>query len=249
MRKPMIVGNWKMYKTPQETKDFFDILKPLVATSTNGVFLAVPFVDILTASEMCHGSHIRIGAQNVSEYTSGAYTGEVSAQMICCSGASFTLVGHSERRMLFHEKDDSINKKLKTALQQKLQVILCFGETEQDKEAGRTFKVIENQILQGLEGIEQTDFSHIVLAYEPVWAIGTGKSATPKMAQEVHSMTRNLIASHWKGEVAQNVSILYGGSVKPDNISDLMLENDIDGVLVGGASLDPKVFSQLVNFK
>jgi triosephosphate isomerase len=169
--------------------------------------------------------------------------------MISCSGASFTLVGHSERRILFQEKDASINKKLKMALQQKLQVILCFGETEQEREVGHTFKVIENQILRGLEGVELADFSHITLAYEPVWAIGTGKSATPKIAQEVHSMARKLIESHWKSEVAQKVSILYGGSVKPDNISDLMRENDIDGVLVGGASLDPQVFSQLVNFK
>lgn len=248
MRTPIIAGNWKMYKTPSETAEYIKAFRPLVAKSKARVLLAVPFTSIAHAVEAAKGSNVEIGAQNVHEQDQGAFTGEISAKMLKSAEVTFVLIGHSERRQLFHETNALVNKKIKKSLEYDLTPVFCFGETADEREQGRTMAVLEKQISEGLQGFTAEDLSKIILAYEPVWAIGTGKTATPEMAEKAHNDCRAFIRKTWDAATADRLAILYGGSVKADNVSSLMAKADIDGALVGGASLEPSSFSQIVNF-
>jgi len=247
-RIPLIAGNWKMYKTRAQAQAFISELLPLVGSAQRKIFLAPPFTAIETALSAVRGTNIVIGAQNVHDASEGAFTGEVSCFMLKELGARFVIVGHSERRTLFGEKDPWINKKVRRVLSEGMMPLLCIGETLEQRESGATDDVLFQQMEEGLQGITKQELKSVILAYEPVWAIGTGKTATPEMAQAVHSRCRALIEKKYGLDSASEFYILYGGSVKPDNIAALMQEPDIDGVLVGGAALDPRSFAQLVNF-
>ncbi|MFA5839451.1 MAG: triose-phosphate isomerase [Candidatus Margulisiibacteriota bacterium] len=252
MRKPIIAGNWKMYKTEVEAVDFAKALKPLVADVSDKIMLLC--APAICLSKMCDelcSSNVAIGAQNMHWENEGAFTGEVSANMIKSVGCTYVIIGHSERRQYFGETNETVNKKVKAALKHKLIPILCVGETLQQREANETFKVIEKQVKEGIKDIlvdglpdGEAGLSKVVIAYEPIWAIGTGKTASPEQAQEVHAFIRGLLPK----AVAEGTRILYGGSVKPDNIKELMQKPDIDGGLVGGASLNVESFVQLVKF-
>lgn len=248
MRIPIIAGNWKMHKTILETKEFLQQFCPLVNGSKARILIAPPFLAIPACVESVAGTRIEIGAQTMHEAEMGAFTGEVSAKMIKEAGASFVLLGHSERRHYFGETNKMIDHKVKRALSAHLLPILCIGETEKEREAGETNLVLQKQLSECLESSSAQDLAKIVIAYEPVWAIGTGKTATPQIAQEAHLLCRTFLEKKYGKEAAQKISILYGGSVKADTISALMDQPDIDGALVGGASLDPKGFAQIVNF-
>jgi triosephosphate isomerase len=245
----VIAGNWKMYKTREQTRHFFDAFKPLVAGSHScDVIVAPPFTSLHHAVEAAHGSKIKIAAQNAHWEREGAFTGEISMHMITDCGCNAVIVGHSERRQYFGETDESVNRKVKAALEAQLTPIVCLGESLAEREGNLTHPVLRRQFEGGLAALTATDFSRILLAYEPVWAIGTGKTATPEIAEDVHHFLRELAAKLFSPERASAVRILYGGSVKPDNIKDLMAQSEIDGALVGGASLDPKSFAAIVNF-
>jgi triosephosphate isomerase (TIM) len=249
MRRPVIAGNWKMYKTLKETLHFIEGFKPLIRHSDHcEIVLAPPFTALSEAVKAVQGSNIGISAQDLFWESEGAFTGEVSASMLSEVGCNYTIIGHSERRQYFGETDETVNKKIRAALAGTLIPIVCVGETLAEREAGRTPKVIEAQCHQGLAGLTGEDFSHIILAYEPVWAIGTGRTATPELAEEVHQFIRNRIHQQSGEKVAQSLRILYGGSVKPENIKGLMAQEDIDGALVGGASLKADSFARIVNF-
>jgi triosephosphate isomerase (TIM) len=249
LRRPVIAGNWKMYKTREETRAFFDAFKPLVAGSHScDIIVAPPFTALTTAVEATRGSNIAIAAQNAHWEREGAFTGEISMRMIVDCGSKAVIIGHSERRQYFGETDESVNRKVKAALEAKLTPIVCVGESLAEREANLTHSVLKRQFEGGLAALTAEDFSRILLAYEPVWAIGTGKTATPEIAEDVHRYLRGLAAKHFSPEQASAVRILYGGSVKPDNIKGLMAQAEIDGALVGGASLDPKSFAAIVNF-
>jgi triosephosphate isomerase len=243
---PIIAGNWKMYKTAIEAKEFITAFAPLVADSPLRIFLAPPFTAIHSASVAAIDTQIVIGAQNMHEEQEGAFTGEVSSRMIKEAGASFVILGHSERRHYFHETNALINRKIKKAFKEDLLPIYCIGETQEEREKGKTKEVISKQLEEGLLGITEKEVETLVIAYEPVWAIGTGKNATPDIAEETHSEIRNFLTHKW-GQKGQRIPILYGGSVKPELIEDLMKKPNIDGALVGGASLDPVVFAKIVN--
>jgi triosephosphate isomerase len=249
MRTPLMAGNWKMYKTPAETKAFFTTLLPLVAQST-GVDIAIcpPFVDIAAAVEAAAGSRVAIGGQNCEYRKEGAYTGEVSAPMLKAAGCSCVIIGHSERRQYYGETDATVLLKTKAALENGLQAIVCVGELLADREAGKTNDVLATQFNGGIAGLTPEEFAKIVIAYEPVWAIGTGKVATPEIAEDAHKVIRGLAAAKFGAAAADKMRILYGGSVKPNNVKGLMAQPDIDGALVGGAALEAVSFSQLVNF-
>jgi triosephosphate isomerase (TIM) len=245
MRKPIIAGNWKMFKTEQEALEFAKAVKPLVADVKDRTSLICPpYPAISRLAEAFKGSNIDVGAENIFWEDEGAFTGEVSGPMLKAVGCTYVIIGHSERRQYFGETDETVNKRLKAALKHKLVPIVCVGETLAQREANETFKVIETQIKEGLKGLATGDWSLVTIAYEPVWAIGTGKTATPEQAQEVHKFIRGLLPK----EVAEKIRILYGGSVKPANVKELMAKPDIDGGLVGGASLKPDSFSQLAKF-
>lgn len=229
-----------MYKTPQETKAFFETFLSLRKT-THDVLFAVPYIDLIPALIETAKSPYRIGVQNIHEEKEGAYTGEISAHMVKATGGHFSLVGHSERRKYFLETDELIHKKLKSALSVQLEVILCIGETLEQRESGQMASVLKKQIETALQGIQ--DFNLLSIAYEPVWAIGTGKAATPKEAGEAHALLREYLAPF----TDQRIPLLYGGSVKPDNVKAIVSQKEVDGVLVGGASLTPHDFSQLVH--
>ncbi len=247
-RKYIMAGNWKMYKTIAEAKEFISQIIPLVEKSSHKVYLAVPFTAIQSAVKKAEGSSVVIGAQNMNDASEGAFTGEIAAQMLKDAGAQFVILGHSERRAIFGEDDGYINKKVKKALSDGLQPILCIGETLEQREAGETNDVLKKQLQGSLEGVDAAAMSNIVVAYEPVWAIGTGKTATPEMAQEAHAYIRGCIAKMWDAKVAKALIIQYGGSVKPANVKELMSQDDIDGALVGGAALDQESFAAIVNF-
>ncbi|MGA8025022.1 MAG: triose-phosphate isomerase [Candidatus Acidiferrales bacterium] len=245
----MIAGNWKMYKTREGARAFFEAFKPLVAgTHSCDIIVAPPFTAIAASVEAARGSNITIAAQNAHWEREGAFTGEISMEMISDCGCEAVIVGHSERRQYFGETDETVNRKLKAALAAELMPIVCLGESLAEREANMTHAVLKRQFEGGMAALTAEDFSRIVVAYEPVWAIGTGKTATPEIAEEVHRYLRGLAAKHFSAEQASAVRILYGGSVKPDNIKALMAEAEIDGALVGGASLDPKSFAAIVNF-
>lgn len=250
MRKPVIAGNWKMYKLLSEAVETALALKPLVANANHcEVVIAPVFVHLKTIADRLEGSNIKVSAQDCApEAKQSANTGEVSAEMLKDVGCSHVIIGHSERRQFYGETDESVNKKTKSALSSNLTAIVCVGEMLDEREAGKAEEVVKTQLLGSLDGLTVSDMERIIIAYEPVWAIGTGKTATPKQAQEMHGFIRQTLTETHGKETSDKIRILYGGSVKPENIKDLMSETDIDGALVGGASLEAESFSKIVNF-
>ena len=247
MRKVIVAGNWKMNKTAKEAAKFFNELKPLVADVKNaGIIIGAPFTALETATRETAGSNIKIAAENMNAKESGAYTGEVSPLMLKDLGVEYVILGHSERREYYHENDEIINEKVKSALAHDLKPILCIGEKLEQREAGTTNDVVKTQIVGGLKDITAEQMANVVLAYEPVWAIGTGKTATPDQAQEVHAFIRGLLTDLYGKEVAENVTVQYGGSMNDGNAADLIAQTDIDGGLVGGASLIPEKFAVII---
>lgn len=249
MRRPVISGNWKMYKTQAETRAFFDAFKPLVAGASHcDIVIAPPFTALAAAVEAARGSAVSVFAQDLHWEKEGAFTGEVSAKMLADAGCRGTIIGHSERRHVFGETDEAVTKKVRAALEAELTPILCVGEKLDEREANQTEAVLERQFTSAVAALTGQQFSRIIVAYEPVWAIGTGRTATPEMAAAAHRFLRQLAATRFTPERASALRILYGGSVKPDNIKGLMAQVEIDGVLVGGASLDAQSFASIVNF-
>ena len=247
MRKVIVAGNWKMNKTAKEAAKFFSELKPLVADVKNaGIIIGAPFTALETATRETAGSNIKIAAENMNAKESGAYTGEVSPLMLKDLGVEYVILGHSERREYYHENDEIINEKVKSALAHDLKPILCIGEKLEQREAGTTNDVVKTQIVGGLKDVTAEQMANVILAYEPVWAIGTGKTATPDQAQEVHAFIRGLLTDLYGKEVAENVTVQYGGSMNDGNAADLIAQTDIDGGLVGGASLIPEKFAVII---
>jgi triosephosphate isomerase (TIM) len=236
---PLIVGNWKMHKTGAEAQSFIQALP-------GRAWLAVPFTALSDASRAAQGTEIVIGAQNMHDAEEGAFTGEISANMLKSAGARFVLLGHSERRHLFHESNAFIAKKVKRALQHGLTPILCVGETEGEREKGLTHQVLLSQLTECLKEVADSELPHLILAYEPVWAIGTGKTATPQIAQDAHRACRSFLEKRGGESLARQIPILYGGSVSPATLDALLEERDIDGALVGGASLNIETFSKMM---
>ena len=248
-RRRVIAGNWKMYKTQADTRAFFAAFKPLVAGVVDcDILVAPPFTSISAAVEATKATKIAISAQNVFWEEEGAFTGEVSAAMLLETGCRYTIIGHSERRQLFGETDEMVNIKLRAALATGLVSIVCVGEVIEEREAGLTEDVLGRQITRAFAEISGADAQGIAVAYEPVWAIGTGRTATPQLASDAHRFIRSELAKAIGHAAAQGLRILYGGSVKPDNAGDLMAEAEIDGALVGGASLDAKSFAAIVKY-
>jgi triosephosphate isomerase len=251
MRKPVIAGNWKMYKLLGEAVGTALALKPLVANANHcEVVIAPVFTALKMVADRLEGSNIKVAAQDCStEIKFGAQTGEVSAEMLKDVGCSHVIIGHSERRQFYGETDTSVNLKTRAALAAGLTPIVCVGEMLAEREAGSAESVVKSQLVNGLAGLTVADVERIIVAYEPVWAIGTGKTATPDQAQEMHGFIRLAVAEIHGKEIADKTRILYGGSVKPDNIGDLMDQPDVDGALVGGASLEAESFARIVNYK
>lgn len=248
MRKPFIAGNWKMNNTRAEAKALIEALKPLVADVKNVEIAVAPvFTCLQDAAELLKGSNIELSAQNISYAKSGAYTGEISADMLKDVGATHAIIGHSERRQYFGETDDGVSKRVRAALDNDIIPIMCIGETLAQREAGKTNIVVLSQLENGLSSVKKEEAAKVVIAYEPVWAIGTGKTATPDQAQEVHAAIRAKLAELFGAEVAEEMRIQYGGSVKASNAKDLLGQKDIDGALVGGASLKAADFSAIVH--
>lgn len=248
-RTPLIAGNWKMFKTGREAVETAKALAEKVQTVSGvDVMIAPAFTALSLVSEALKETNIALGAQNLHWEMEGAFTGEISAPMLKAAGCSHVIIGHSERRQYFGETDETVNRRIKAALEHDLVPVFCIGETETEREAEETFSVLDKQIKKGLEGFSFGDLDKLVIAYEPVWAIGTGKTATTEQAQEVHGFIRSMIGDHYGDTLAKAVRILYGGSVKPDNASALMAMPDVDGALVGGASLDAETFSRIVRF-
>ncbi len=249
-RMPLIAGNWKMYKNVSESVQTADRLKELIRGAAGvEVMIAPTFPALFRVSEALRGSLISIGAQNMHWEKEGAYTGEISASMLVAAGCNYVIIGHSERREYFGESDETVNKKIAAAVQTQLIPIMCIGESEKQREAGKTFSVLDKQIKMGLKGLFADALQNLVIAYEPIWAIGTGKTATRDQAQEVHLFLRSKLNEMQGKSLAKGVRILYGGSVKPQNIAELMAMPDIDGALVGGASLDAETFSKIVHYQ
>lgn len=248
MRTPVIAGNWKLYKSAHEATQFLNELAPLVK-ETRGAEIVVcpPFVALPAAIAAARGTAIEVGAQDVFWLKEGAYTGEVSAPMLLAIGCQWVIIGHSERRQYFWETDETVFKKTTAALESGLKPIVCVGEKLEEREAGQTGAVLEAQFAGGLAGLTPEQFARVVVAYEPVWAIGTGRTATPEMAAEAHAFLRAKIRARFGAEIADACRILYGGSVKPDNAAALLAQDEIDGALVGGASLDAKSFAAIIN--
>ncbi|MCM8764420.1 MAG: triose-phosphate isomerase [Candidatus Omnitrophica bacterium] len=247
MIRPLIAGNWKMYKTPKEAENFALELKKIQKYDDRDILVCPSFPAISCVSRILADTGIYVGAQNVYPAKEGAFTGEVSPLMLKDAGAQFVICGHSERRQILKETDDLIGEKVRVVVEYDMIPILCVGETLQQNEKGETFSVVKMQIEQGLKNVSGDKIKNIVIAYEPVWAIGTGKNASPQQASEVHAFIRAIVQQKY-GEVANSIRILYGGSVKPDNIDDLMAEKDINGALVGGASLKFESFSRIAGF-
>lgn len=250
MRKPIISGNWKMNHTKSAADNFFELLIAAAseAFEKNEIVIFPSFTLLYSANEKVKDTNVKIGAQNCYFEEKGAFTGEISIPMIKDTGCSYVLLGHSERRHVFNETDELINKKVKSALEQKLDIFLCIGEKLEERESGNTFAVNKNQLDKSLAGVSSGEMERIVIAYEPVWAIGTGKTASPEQAQEVHAFIRAYLKERFNDEVCENTRILYGGSVKPDNVKELMSQKDIDGALVGGASLKAESFLKIIKY-
>ena len=248
MRKKVIAGNWKMNKLPNEAIDFIDRLTPLVKDTKNEVVVCVPYTDLFYALLTAQGTNIKIGAQNMHFEEKGAYTGEVSAQMLKSIGVEYVIIGHSERRQYFNETNETVNKKVKTAFKHELKPIVCVGETLEQREAGKAEEIITNQTEKALEGLTDEQVQNTIIAYEPIWAIGTGKTATSEDANNAIKAIRDKICQIYGQNVGKSIIIQYGGSVKSANCKELFTTSDIDGGLVGGASLDPEEFAKIVNY-
>ena len=248
MRKKIIAGNWKMNMLPGETIEFINELAPLVKNTENEVILCVPYTDLFYAILTAQGTNIKIGAQNMHYEEKGAYTGEVSAQMLKAINVEYVIIGHSERRQYYNETDETVNKKIKSAFANNLKPIVCVGETLEEREEGKTAEIITKQTELALNGLTNDEVENIIIAYEPIWAIGTGKTATSDDANNSIKEIRNKIAQIYGQNVASRVIIQYGGSVKSTNAKELFSMSDIDGGLVGGASLKAEEFSKIVNF-
>lgn len=244
-----MAGNWKMFKTADETRQFFGVFSALVAGVEHcEIVIAPPFTSLAVAAEVTKDSPVQIAAQNVHWAPQGAFTGEVSGPMICAAGCSHVIIGHSERRQYFGETDGAVLERTTAALEHGLTPIICVGERLEQRTAGATEEVLARQFSSGLGSLTAAQFSRIIVAYEPVWAIGTGRTATPVMAADAHSVLRIQAAKQFGERSAATLRILYGGSVKPDNVTGLMEKSDIDGALVGGASLDPQSMASIVNY-
>ncbi|OGL48540.1 MAG: triose-phosphate isomerase [Candidatus Schekmanbacteria bacterium RIFCSPLOWO2_02_FULL_38_14] len=249
MRRTIIAGNWKMNNSVKESVSLArEIAASVDDVKGREIVIAPPFTSLYPVSKEIEGSKVKLSAQNLFWKENGAYTGEISASMLKDAGCEYVIIGHSERRQFFGEIDESVNQKIKTAMKYNLNPIVCAGETLEEREKGKTFEVIRRQVEKEFAGLSASEIKNIVIAYEPVWAIGTGKTATPKQANEVHLFIRNLIKEFFNREISDNLSILYGGSVKPDNIKGLMEQGEIDGALVGGASLKGIDFLKLVKY-
>ena len=249
-RRRVAAGNWKMYKSQEETRAFFEAFLPLVADVTDAdIVVAPPYTSLCIAVDLADGTNVNISAQNLDWRKEGAFTGEVSAQMLKDAGCQYVIIGHSERRQFFGETDSGVAQKTKAALDAGLTPIVCVGEMLNDREEGRTEAVLSQQFIGGPGSLTADEFSRILIAYEPVWAIGTGKVATPEIAAAAHRFLRQCVAEQYSAEHAAAVRILYGGSVKPENIQGLRAQEDLDGCLVGGASLDVKSFADIVKCK
>jgi triosephosphate isomerase len=248
-RKKIIAGNWKMYKNAQQSREFVDAFLPLVADHTRDeIVLCPPFLCLATVVEATKGSNVKVGAQNMHWAKEGAYTGECSPAMLVAEGVTHVILGHSERRQYFNETDDTVNRKLEVALEHGLTPIVCVGEVLEEREAGLTEDVLRRQCSIAFRGISAKKAAKMVIAYEPVWAIGTGKTATPEIAEDAHLVIRHEADKAFGKDFADALRIQYGGSVKPDNAHALMSQPDIDGALVGGASLDPQGFAKIVKY-
>ncbi len=248
MRKAIIAGNWKMNKTPAEAAELIEALLPKVKDADCDVVVCPPFVDLCKVLVMCEGSNVHVGAQNVHWAESGAYTGEISAKMLKEMGVEYAIIGHSERRQYFGETNETVNRRAKAAIAAGIIPIICVGESLEQREAGETDALVTEQINKALEGIDAADVEKLVIAYEPIWAIGTGKTATDEQANETIGVIRGAIAKLFGQPVADAVRIQYGGSMKPSNVKGLMAQSEIDGGLIGGASLKADDFAQLANY-
>jgi triosephosphate isomerase len=249
MRKKLIAANWKMYKTPDEARDYFRDFLPLVNVHARDEIVVCPtYLALDVAVHATKGSNVAVGAQNMNWQSEGAYTGEICASMLLAVGVTHVIIGHSERRQYFGETDDTVNLKLKSALEAGLIPIVCVGEVLEEREAGLTGDVLRRQCLRAFNKVSAKKAATMVVAYEPVWAIGTGKTATPEIAADAHAIIRSEVEQSFGEEFANHLRILYGGSVKPDNAHALMSAEGIDGALVGGASLDPKSFAAIVKY-
>lgn len=249
-RRPILAGNWKMNMTAMQARELASKLIPLVSVvKDRDIVLGPPFTALSAVADTIKGTNISLSAQNLHWEDKGAFTGEISADMLLDSGCKYVIIGHSERRQYFSETDETVNKKVRQALKKGLLPILCVGETLAEREAGKLNEIISRQVTGGLKDISTEDMKKIVIAYEPVWAIGTGKTATPEQANEVHALIRQKVNALYSADIAEGLRIQYGGSVTPENVSTLMAMPDIDGALVGGASLKPESFAALVNFK
>ena len=249
MRRKVIAGNWKMNMLPNEAIEYIDKLVPLVKDTKNEVILCVPYTDLFYALLTAQNTNIKIGAQNMHFAEKGAYTGEVSAKMLKSINVEYVIIGHSERRQYFNETDETVNKKIKSAFENGLKPIVCVGETLEERESGKTKSIITKQTELALDGLTNEQVENTIIAYEPIWAIGTGKTATSEDANNSIKAIRNKIEELYGKDVAEKVIIQYGGSVKSKNAKELFSMSDIDGGLVGGASLDPEEFSKIVNFE
>lgn len=248
-RTPLIAGNWKMHKTGSEAAQSAKQLVNLVSDIKDvEVMIAPTYTSLYQVSEIIKGSSVQLSAQNIHWEPEGAYTGEISAGMLADAGCRYVIIGHSERRQFFGETDETVNKRIKAAIDSGLAPVFCIGETKNQREANKTLSVLDKQVKKGLEGFSVTELERLVIAYEPVWAIGTGLTATPDQVQDVHKFLRSLIEKNFSSDLAKSVRILYGGSVKPANIKELMALPDVDGALVGGASLKPETFSEIIHY-
>jgi len=248
-RPVFIFGNWKMHKTIDAAVQFVKDLIPLVENSSPQIYLAVPFTAIKPVSEEAKESNIVIGAQNMNDASEGAFTGEIAGEMLKNAGAKFVILGHSERRHLFNEDNALINRKVKRAIEDGLQPVVCVGETLEEREEGKTDAVLEEQLSMSLEGLTKEQMGDVIVAYEPVWAIGTGKRPVVEDIEKAHTFCREVLAKKWTKGVANGTPILYGGSVKPENAKELLKPADVDGLLVGGASLESEIFAKIVNYQ
>ena len=247
MRKNIVAGNWKMNTDLADTQELIGGLKSIAKTSDAEIIIAPPFTNLYSAFEALKGAGIEVAAQNMHQSTSGAFTGEISASMLKGVGVKTVILGHSERRAYFEEKEDLLAEKVNTALENDMKVIYCFGEELKDRNFSEHFEVVNKQISQALFHLDADAWKHIILAYEPVWAIGTGETASPDQAQEMHAFIRKTIADEYSQEVADSVTVLYGGSVKPANAREIFSKPDVDGGLIGGASLKAEDFMAIVN--
>ena len=248
MRQKIVAGNWKMNKNAEETEDLLnDLIDKLHSDKEVEIIVAPTFINLVSAVDHLEFTNIQVAAQNMHQSETGAYTGEISADMLKSIGVTTVILGHSERRAIFHETDSVIAYKVDTALKHEMRVIFCFGEELKDRQDKQHFNIVENQLRDGLFQIDKDNWSNIVLAYEPVWAIGTGETASPEQAQEMHEFIRETVRKTFGSDIAENVSILYGGSVKPDNAQEIFSKPDVDGGLIGGAALKAEDFAAIVN--